>query len=183
MSESFLIKIIALGDAGTGKTSLIRKFAEEYFSPKYLPTLGVDITTTDIEVDGQKVKLLCFDTAGQEHYGRLRPQYYKGANGVILVYDITTRPSYESLGRWFQEMIREVGRPIPTMVVGNKVDLASEMRQVAPDEGRSWAKGNGCFFTEASAKEDSSEKIKEIFITVAREALNRGIHRTESPVH
>ncbi len=181
MSNALLLKIIALGDAGTGKTSLIRKFAEGFFTPKYLPTLGVDITTTDITIDGKKIKLLCFDTAGQEHFGRLRPQYFKGANAAILVYDITSRPSFESLEQWYQELVREVGQRIPAMIVGNKVDLAPESRQVDSDEGHAWAKDHECFFVETSAKEDPPEKIKVIFETLAKKVLEFGITSSGEP--
>ncbi len=183
MSSALLIKVIALVDAGTGKTSLIRKFAEGFFLPKYLPTLGVDITTRDVIADDMKIKLLCFDTAGQERFGRLRPQYFKGANATILVYDITNRTSYESLSLWFQEMLGEVGHHIPTMVIGNKIDLAPESRQVTPADGEKWAREHDCFFVEASAKEDPPEKIKEIFVKLAREVLKTKNDHEEGQDH
>lgn len=171
-SESrFLFKIVAVGDGRVGKTSLIRRFAENKFDMNYLPTLGVDITTKSLSVSEKSVKLICLDTAGQEFFGKLRPQYYHGANGALVVYDITDKETFDNVPVWLDELRRYISDLIPMILVANKVDLEDE-RKVRSDDGERLANEQDLGFYETSAKADETN-VEVIFQDLASRILTR----------
>ena len=100
MKNEWVIKICSAGSYQVGKTSLIRRYAEGKFGAEYTPTIGVDITTKNLLIDNQAIKLLLMDTAGQEVFGKIRPAYYEGALGCMIVYDITRRETFDALDSW-----------------------------------------------------------------------------------
>ncbi len=155
-------KVVIIGDAAVGKTSLLRKFVEGKFQFTYLPTLGVDITTKSVVVDGKECNLLCVDTAGQEYFGRIRPGYYRGANGAIVVYDITNQKSFENIPFWIDELHKEVKEDIPLVLIGNKRDL-EDMRTVPTEKGNEYATEHNMLFWELSAKVDNKETVEKVF--------------------
>ncbi|MFW9778677.1 MAG: Rab family GTPase [Candidatus Heimdallarchaeota archaeon] len=170
--DEYILKICSAGSYQVGKTSLIRRYAENTFSEDYLPTLGVDITTKRIIVDGKPIKLILMDTAGQEMFGNIRKSYFDGAAGCLIVYDITRRESFDSLDRWVADFRSNKGRETtPIVIIGNKNDLEAD-RKVEPEEGRKFAeeKGNVPFY-ECSAKLGGPE-IPEIYVNLARQYLN-----------
>ncbi|MFX1575773.1 MAG: Rab family GTPase [Promethearchaeota archaeon] len=122
----FVVKVIIVGDWGVGKTSLIRRFAENKFDHDYKPSIGVNIVTKVVDVAGRKLKLQLFDTGGQERFQSLRQRYYKGANAVIFVFDIT-RPSSASAieSKWLDEVKSILGEDFVRVVLANKTDLES----------------------------------------------------------
>lgn len=124
-NHDFVFKIIAVGSGGVGKTSLIRRFAHNKFEESYLYTLGVDFTTKLIELGKYRIKLVCVDTAGQENYSKLRPNYYLGGNGALIVFDVTDMKSFEDVSQWLNELKQFIG-DIPIVLVGNKIDRESE---------------------------------------------------------
>ncbi|MFW9934987.1 MAG: Rab family GTPase [Candidatus Thorarchaeota archaeon] len=123
----FVVKVIIVGDWGVGKTSLIRRFAENKFDHDYKPSIGVNIVTKVVDVAGRKLKLQLFDTGGQERFQSLRQRYYKGANAVIFVFDIT-RPSSASAieSKWLDEVKSILGEDFVRAVLANKTDLDSD---------------------------------------------------------
>ncbi|KAJ0967239.1 hypothetical protein J5N97_024156 [Dioscorea zingiberensis] len=146
------LKILLIGDSGVGKSSLIRSFTSNYV--ENLPTtIGVDFEIKFLTVAGKKLKLTIWDTAGQERFRTLPGSYYRGAQGIILVYDVTRRESFTNLADiWAKEIeLYSTSKDCIKVLVGNKVDKDAN-RMVTTDEGIAVAQQLGCLFFECSAK-------------------------------
>ena len=167
--DDWVLKMCSAGSYGVGKTSLIRRYAENKFSSSYTPTIGVDITTKRITVDDQQIKLLLVDTAGQEYFGNLRKAYFNGAFSCIIVYDTTRRVTFEDLDRWISDFRSVVGEKAIIAIIGNKIDL-EDLRNVTNQEGRNYAGQRGVPFYETSAKLGGSV-ITEIYEDLVRQYL------------
>ncbi len=149
--DDWLLKICSAGSYRVGKTSLIRRYAENKFSSSYTPTIGVDVTTKRVNVNNQQIKLLLVDTAGQEYFGNLRKAYFTGAFGCMIVYDITNHATFDDLDQWIADFRSVVGEEAILAIVGNKLDLG-DVREVTSQEGRNYANQYGASFYEVSAK-------------------------------
>jgi Ras-related protein Rab-18 len=158
--EAITFKLLLIGDSGTGKSSLLLRFTDDLFLEEEMSsTIGVDFKVkwwappASASIGSNRVKLTLWDTAGQERFRTLTSSYYRGAHGVILVYDVTNRESFEHLrDTWLQELDTYAGDTKPIkMVVGNKIDRVSE-RVVNRQEGLKFAQENGALFIESSAK-------------------------------
>ncbi|MFX1318055.1 MAG: Rab family GTPase [Promethearchaeota archaeon] len=120
----YVVKVVIVGDWGVGKTSLIRRFAENTFDHDYKPSIGVNIVTKIVDVRGRKLKLQLFDTGGQERFQPLRQRYYTGSNAVIFVFDTTRASSAAAIEtKWLDEVKAILGNDFIRVVLGNKVDL------------------------------------------------------------
>ncbi|XP_039074854.1 ras-related protein Rab-13 isoform X1 [Hyaena hyaena] len=104
-----LFKLLLIGDSGVGKTCLIIRFAEDNFNSTYISTIGIDFKIRTVDIDGKKIKLQVWDTAGQERFKTITTAYYRGAMGIILVYDITDEKSFENIQNWMKS-IKELAR-------------------------------------------------------------------------
>jgi len=145
------LKILIIGESGVGKSSLLLRFTEDTFDPEQTATIGVDFKVKTINVDGNKAKLAIWDTAGQERFRTLTPSYYRGAQGCILVYDVSSKQSFLKLDNWLSELeTYSTKHEIVKMLVGNKID--KERREVTRDEGLRFARKYHMLFIEASAK-------------------------------
>uniref|UniRef100_A0A3P9LZ71 small monomeric GTPase n=1 Tax=Oryzias latipes TaxID=8090 RepID=A0A3P9LZ71_ORYLA len=145
------LKILIIGESGVGKSSLLLRFTEDTFDPEQSATIGVDFKVKTISVDGNKAKLAIWDTAGQERFRTLTPSYYRGAQGVILVYDVTRRETFTKLDNWLNELETYCTRnDLVKMLVGNKID--KENHEVDRAEGLKFARKHSTLFIEASAK-------------------------------
>ncbi|MFX0091657.1 MAG: Rab family GTPase [Candidatus Hodarchaeota archaeon] len=164
----YLFKIVAVGSGSVGKTSLIRRYCESKFEPKYLPTLGIDFTNKDITVKDVKVRILCADTAGQEYFSKLRPIYYKGAYGALIVFDILKIRTFEAIDRWLEELKSSVPENIPKILVGNKLDLEEE-RKVTKAQAEQLAAEKNLMYFEASAK--NGKNVDRIFYELTKTIL------------
>ncbi|KAG1683856.1 hypothetical protein DVH05_012738 [Phytophthora capsici] len=170
------LKLLLLGDSGVGKTSLMRVFSGDEFSESMLATAGVDFKLRHINVADEAITLQIWDTAGQERFHRITATYYKGANGIVLVYDVSDRRSFDNVGYWMNN-IRQYSSPtqMPAMLlVGNKIDLPN--RVVSLEEGQAAASQYGCRFIETSAK--TSENTNGALETIARDAFLISVNPT-----
>ncbi|WP_455462886.1 Rab family GTPase [Candidatus Hodarchaeum mangrovi] len=165
-SDEIILKVCAIGSGNVGKTSLIRRYAEGKFEEAYIPTLGVDITTKRVQVGEKNVKLILADTGGQEHFERVRPTYYKGALGSLVVFALNDLKSFEAIPNWLQEFRNLANRPVSVVLVGNKKDLKKE-RVVLKKEAEFFAKQEKLPYFETSAKEGGIEiqKAYEVLVT------------------
>lgn len=153
------VKVILLGDGRVGKTSLAVRYTQGKFQANYKPSLGVDFLIKRVTIDNRQLKILVFDTAGQETISSIRKKYYYGAHGAVIVYDVTRRKTFENIPTWLNELKDQVGE-IYTVIVGNKTDLMEE-REVSYDEALAFAKELGADYLETSAL--SGENVTDLF--------------------
>ncbi|XP_042060463.1 ras-related protein RABC1-like [Salvia splendens] len=148
----YLFKLLMIGDSGVGKSSLLLSFTSDAFE-ELSPTIGVDFKVKHVTLGGKKLKLAIWDTAGQERFRTLTSSYYRGAQGIIMVYDVTRRDTFTNLSDiWAKEIdLYSTNQDCIKMLVGNKVDKESE-RVVSKKEGIGFAREYGCLFIECSAK-------------------------------
>ncbi|KAK9079348.1 hypothetical protein SSX86_001019 [Deinandra increscens subsp. villosa] len=144
-------KILLIGDSGVGKSSLLVSFISSTVDD-LAPTIGVDFKIKLFTVGGKRIKFTIWDTAGQERFRTLTSSYYRGAQGIVLVYDVTRRETFTNLSEiWAKEVdLYSTNQDCVKMLVGNKVDKESE-RFVSREEGAALAKELGCLFLECSA--------------------------------
>ncbi|KAH7914936.1 ras-domain-containing protein [Hygrophoropsis aurantiaca] len=165
------IKLLLIGNASVGKSSLLLRFSDEQWIPEdeASATIGVDFRVHKMEVNGRKVKLSIWDTAGQERFRTITASYYRGAQGIILVYDVANRETFDALPKWFSELESYVPMSVVKIIVGNKLDK-EQSRQVSTAEGAAFAKRQNALFVEASAK--TSIGVREAFEDVVGQILD-----------
>lgn len=163
-SFDFLFKTIVVGDGAVGKTAITFRYAVGKFQENYKMTIGVDFTIKREKVKDKEVKVQVWDTGGQEKFSKIRPLYYRGALGGLVVFDVTSRESFDNLDGWMEEVQKNCTK-IPIILVGNKIDLKS--RKVTKEEGKKYAAkqsrkmGYKIPYLETSAK--TGETIKKVF--------------------
>ncbi|EFJ14579.1 rab family GTPase [Selaginella moellendorffii] len=164
-----LFKILLIGDSGVGKSSLLLRFTADTFDD-LSPTIGVDFKLKLMTLEGKRLKLTIWDTAGQERFRTLTSSYYRGAQGVILVYDVTRRDTFTNLQDvWLKEVeLYSTNQDCVKLLVGNKVDRDSE-RAVSQHEGIAFARKYGCLFLESSAK--TRINVQQCFEELVRKIL------------
>ncbi|CAD8172968.1 unnamed protein product [Paramecium octaurelia] len=162
----YLFKILLIGNSAVGKSSLLLRFADNVFNESFLPTIGVDFKIRTFDLNGKTVKLQIWDTAGQERFKTITNSYYKGAHGIILVYDVTDKQSFKDVENWLAEVEKYANENVVRVLVGNKVDLESK-REVTSEEGKELADSLNIRFIETSAK--NSSNVEKAFITLANE--------------
>lgn len=165
-----LVKILLVGDSGVGKSSLLARFISDSFDEQS-PTVGVDFKLKHVDVDGTRLKLTVWDTAGQERFRTLTSSYYRGAHGVVFVYDVTSRESFENARETWRKEVEMYGTIANSVkiVIGNKIDKEDE-RTVAREEGVAFAKEYGCLFLECSAK--TKVRVAEAFDELVKGILD-----------
>ena len=161
---TYSVKLAVVGDTGVGKSSVSERFARGTFTDYPETTIGAAFLTATSKRPTHKVKFNIWDTAGQERYRALVPMYYRHAHVLLIVYDITSRSSYDSAKRWQREVTGVMGDAPLYVIVGNKTDLSAS-RQVPEAEGRRLAEKHGAVFAEVSAK--TSDGISRLLATIA----------------
>ncbi|MED6253897.1 Ras- protein Rab-8B [Ataeniobius toweri] len=165
----YLFKLLLIGDSGVGKTCLLFRFSEDSFNTTFISTIGIDFKIRTIELDGKRVKLQIWDTAGQERFRTITTAYYRGAMGIMLVYDISNEKSFDNIKNWIRNIEEHASSDVEKMILGNKCDM-TDRRQVSKDRGEKLAIDYGVKFLETSAK--SGLNVEEAFYTIARDILN-----------
>jgi len=166
----YLFKLLLIGDSGVGKSCLLLRFADDTYTETYISTIGVDFKIRTIDVDGKLIKLQIWDTAGQERFRTITSSYYRGAHGIIVVYDVTDDESFTAVARWMTEIERFAGERVNKMLVGNKSDLESK-RLVQYVQAKEFADNHDIPFFETSAK--NNENVEEAFINLTKEIKRR----------
>lgn len=157
----YIFKIIVIGDSGVGKSSLTVRLSEDVFYKDYASTIAIDFRMHQMTFMEKKVRLQIWDTAGQERFQSVATAFYRGANGVLLCFDMTHRPSFQHLDQWMERVRQQALPGIPCLLVGCKLDDARTNRQVSREEAMAWAQKHGMTYVETSAKE--KENVQQAF--------------------
>jgi len=173
------VKLLLIGDSGVGKTAIMLQYADNTFSETFITTVGIDYKYKFMKVRDEKtgkmenIRLEIWDTAGQERFKAITRSYLRGAEGILLVYDITDKTSFEDVKTWMAQIEQFAENVCNKVLVGNKCDLEDD-RAVTRDEGEEMAKNYGINFYEASAK--SNLNIAEAFGDLAKQVLKRKVY-------
>nr|AMZ00347.1 Ras superfamily small GTPase Rab8 [Nilaparvata lugens] len=173
----YLFKLLLIGDSGVGKTCVLFRFSEDAFNTTFISTIGIDFKIRTIELDGKKIKLQIWDTAGQERFRTITTAYYRGAMGIMLVYDVANEKSFENIKNWIRNIEENASADVEKMLLGNKCEL-TEKRQVTRERGEQLAIEYGIKFMETSAK--ASINVEEAFFTLARDIKTKTEKKLEA---
>ncbi|ROL49543.1 Ras-related protein Rab-1A [Anabarilius grahami] len=168
--HDYLFKLLLIGDSGVGKSCLLLRFADDTYTESYISTIGVDFKIRTIELDGKTIKLQIWDTAGQERFRTITSSYYRGAHGIIVVYDVTDQESFNNVKQWLQEIDRYASENVNKLLVGNKCDLTTK-KVVDYTTAKEFADSLGIPFLETSAK--NATNVEQAFMTMAAEIKKR----------
>ncbi len=167
---SVTFKILTIGESGVGKTCVLRRFVENKFLKNHLATIGIDFKTKTLNINNQEIKLKIWDTAGQERFRNITTQYYKGADGIVLVYDVTDEASYEKIRDWMDQILSNTQQEeIGLVLLGNKCDM--EPRNVTEEMGHKMAEELKISYFETSAL--TGQGIKEAFEQLTRDIMKK----------
>ena len=166
----YLFKLLLIGDSGVGKSCLLLRFADDTYTESYISTIGVDFKIRTIELESKTIKLQIWDTAGQERFRTITSSYYRGAHGIIVVYDTTDLESFNNVKQWLHEIGRYASENVNQLLVGNKSDLTSK-RAVSFDQAKEFADSLGIEFVETSAK--NSTNVEKAFMMMASQIKAR----------
>ncbi|XP_057274588.1 ras-related protein Rab-37 isoform X3 [Pezoporus wallicus] len=173
-------KVMLLGDSGVGKTCFLLQFKDGAFlSGMFIATVGIDFRNKVVSVDGVKVKLQqIWDTAGQERFRSVTHAYYRDAQALLLLYDITSKMSFDNIRAWLTEIHEYAQKDVVIMLLGNKADVSSE-RAVRTEDGASLAREYGVPFMETSAK--TGMNVELAFLAIAKELKQRAVQPQDEP--
>lgn len=161
-----LFKLLLVGDSGVGKSSLLIKFTDGVYSDNRSATIGVDFKIKTLNINGKIVKLQIWDTAGQERFRTITSSYYRGAHGIILVYDVTSRQTLLNLKQWLSEVDKNAKSGVKKILVGNKADLK---RGVPKEQAEEFAKSLHVELIETSAKD--SLNVDNAFFSICKQLV------------
>lgn len=164
-----LVKLLLIGDSGVGKSCLLLRYSDDKFTTSFITTIGIDFKIKTINLDQKKVKMQIWDTAGQERFRTITAAYYRGAHGVLLVYDVTDETSFENVRNWMRNIEAHASEGVKVCLIGNKCDCEESKRKVTKDRGMALAKEFGVPFFETSAK--SGLRVEEAFSAMARSCV------------
>ena len=168
-----------VGESGVGKTSLIRRYTNNIFNTNHLETIGIEFFNKEERINDQIIQIKLWDTAGQEIFHSLTKNFYRKADGIIIVYDITNKESFERIQDWVKSVYdnTDAYKEIQMIIVGNKIDL-EERREVSKEEGLKIGKYFEIDFFEASAK--NAEGVRNFMIKIIEDILNNKVNNRNS---
>ncbi|KAM7257203.1 hypothetical protein ACFE04_012944 [Oxalis oulophora] len=183
----YLIKLLLIGDSGVGKSCLLLRFSDGSFTTSFITTIGIDFKIRTIELDGKRIKLQIWDTAGQERFRTITTAYYRGAMGILLVYDVTDESSFNrfsisfpykpdflllsDIRNWIRNIEQHASDNVNKILVGNKADMDESKRAVPTAKGQALADEYGIQFFETSAK--TNMNVENVFFSIARDIKQR----------
>ncbi|OHS94706.1 Ras-related protein Rab-4B [Tritrichomonas foetus] len=172
MPPSVTYKFIIIGSSGVGKSAILKRLIDDEFSNDSQSTIGVEYSTTTFDIEDQQVKLQIWDTAGQERFRSISKSYFRNAAGVILVFDITDRKTFDEVNIWLNDVHKLCSEDASILLVGNKSDLSDE-RAVTLAEAEQFSQQHQTTYLETSAKTGSN--VRDAFVTVATALYRTGV--------
>ena len=164
----FIFKVLLLGNSNVGKSSLFLRFVDDIWNDTFVPTIGVDFKIKTFDIDEKRIKMQIWDTAGQERFKNIIASYYRGAHGILLIYDVTDKDSFKNLSNWLIEIEKNSSKNVIKVLIGNKTDL-EDKRVISQNQGKDFADTYGLKFIETSVKKNIN--VKEAFETLGRELM------------
>jgi len=168
----FLFKLLLIGDSGVGKTCIIFRFVENTFNTAFITTIGIDFKIRTVEIDGKKIKLQIWDTAGQERFHTIAATCYRGAQGIMLVYDVTDEKSFKHIPKWIQKTQELANPDVIKMLVANKCDLKKQ-RVITREQGEQLAQNLEIRYLEISAF--SNMNVEDAFEALTQDVFNNHV--------
>ncbi|MFW9876337.1 MAG: Rab family GTPase [Candidatus Thorarchaeota archaeon] len=171
--KRYTFKVLLLGAPTVGKTSIVYRYVKNQFSHNYITTMGINYLTKEITLEAKQIaKLVILDIAGQEKFKFLRKEFYEGANGALLIYDLTQFKTFEAIEGWISEMVEILQKNIPFIIIGNKVDLVEEFScSIDKNIAKDYAKKKNSVYVETSAK--TGKNIQEVFKELTYRMIKR----------
>ncbi|XP_063427103.1 ras-related protein Rab-10-like [Mytilus galloprovincialis] len=163
-----LLRLLLVGETGVGKTCLLCKYINQDFISAHISTIGIDFKMKTLQINDRVVKVQIWDTAGQERFESITKQFYRRAQGVLLVYDMSSRSSFEAIPKWLAHVEQFCKEDVSVMLLGNKCDR-EDRRQVTTKEASQFAKEHGIMFSETSAK--SSSNLEKAFLDMCTDII------------
>ena len=164
-----LFKVLLAGNTSVGKSSLFLRFVDKIWNDAFVPTIGVDFKIKTLNINNKNIKLQIWDTAGQERFRTIISSYYRGAHGILLIFDVTETESFESLKNWLIEIEKNTNKNVIKLLIGNKCDL-DEKRVISFDKGKDFAEQYNMKYIETSAKTDLN--VTEAFGLIGKELMD-----------
>lgn len=175
------INLMTIGDSGVGKSNIIARFTDNKFSTSHLTTLGIDFKSKTLEHEGKIVKLKIWDTAGQERFKAIGHNYYRNAQGLLLVYDITDRGSFDHVSKWMDDIHTYANSTVKIVLVGNKCDAEEGRVEVSEEEGKALANQYKIPFIQTSAMENINvTEAFSILIGLVKESQDSKMRKPSS---
>ncbi|KAI5476667.1 hypothetical protein MNV49_007380 [Pseudohyphozyma bogoriensis] len=165
-----LAKMLLIGDSGVGKSCLLLRFCDDAWTPSFITTIGIDFKIRTIELEGKRIKLQIWDTAGQERFRTITTAYYRGAMGILLVYDVTDERSFNNIRTWHANVEQHASEGVNKILIGNKCDW-TDKKVITEQQGQELADELGLRYLETSAK--SNINVEEAFFALARDIKAR----------
>eukprot|EP00924_Labyrinthula_sp_SR-Ha-C_P010685 snap_masked-scaffold_49-processed-gene-1.49-mRNA-1 protein AED:0.39 eAED:0.39 QI:0/-1/0/1/-1/1/1/0/202 len=166
----YLFKLLLIGDSGVGKSCLLLRFADDTYTDSYISTIGVDFKIRTIDLDSKTIKLQIWDTAGQERFRTITSSYYRGAQGIIVVYDCTEEESFKNVKQWLTEIEKYASNDVNILLVGNKSDLADK-KVISTETAKAFAEEHKLTLLETSAK--NATNVEQAFLEMATQIKKR----------
>ncbi|GFQ05474.1 RAS-related protein rabd2c, partial [Phtheirospermum japonicum] len=179
----YLFKLLLIGDSGVGKSCLLLRFADDSYLESYISTIGVDFLMLQKIRTGKTIKLQIWDTAGQVRFRTITSSYYRGAHGIMVVYDVTNQERFNNIKQWLNEIDRYASENVNKLLVGNKCDLTAQ-KVVSTETAKAFADEIGIPFMETSSKNATNVELTFMAMSAAiksRMASQPGMNNTRPP--